>query len=86
MLFSESNTRFLCEVRPDNVEAFEAALAEIDHALVGEVLDVPMLQIVGIPTPCSSGNPGNPAELAAATVIETDLATLKEAWQAPLRW
>jgi phosphoribosylformylglycinamidine synthase len=37
LLFSESNTRFLCEVQPKNSAAFEAALAEIPHARIGEV-------------------------------------------------
>ena len=46
-LFSESNTRFLCEVRPENAAAFEAALAGIPHARIGEVTDNGKLEICG---------------------------------------
>jgi hypothetical protein len=38
LLFSESNTRFLCEVRPENA-AVPVALATIPHARLGEVTD-----------------------------------------------
>jgi phosphoribosylformylglycinamidine synthase len=37
LLFSESNTRFLCEVTPENASAFEAALGKIPHAKIGDV-------------------------------------------------
>ena len=43
-LFSESNTRFLCEVRPEQVATFEAALGEVPCARIGEVLDVNRLR------------------------------------------
>ena len=46
-MFSESNTRFLCEVRPGNAAAFEAALAGIPHAKIGEVVDNGKLEIRG---------------------------------------
>lgn len=45
-LFSESNTRFLCEVRPERVAAFEAALGETPCARIGEVLDANRLEIL----------------------------------------
>ncbi len=45
LLFSESNTRFLCEVRPADAEAFEQALAGVPHARVGEVTDDRRFQI-----------------------------------------
>ena len=69
-LFSESNTRFLCEVLAENVAAFEAAIAGTAHG---------------------ADRPGNEdnrfvIHFADATVVECDLATLKEAWQKPLRW
>jgi phosphoribosylformylglycinamidine synthase len=86
LLFSESNTRFLCEVRPEDQQAFEQALAEVPHALVGEVVATAQLQIVGLPAPTPGVDPGDPMELAAPLVIDADLARLKEAWQAPLRW
>ena len=46
LLFSESNTRFLCEVRPDAAAAFESALGEVPHARIGEVIDNGKLAIV----------------------------------------
>ena len=70
LLFSESNTRFLCEVRPDNAGAFEAALADVPHARIGQVTDNGKLTILD----------------EASTLVESDLKTLKEAWQKPLRW
>jgi phosphoribosylformylglycinamidine synthase len=69
-LFSESNTRFLCEVRAENSAAFEAAIAGAAHARIGQVTEADRLVIRN----------------AAATVVESDLASLKEAWQKPLRW
>ena len=70
LLFSESNSRFLCEVRKENAAAFEAALAQVPHAQIGEVTQSARLEI-------RSGN--QPA-------ISADIADLKEAWQSPLRW
>ncbi len=69
-LFSESNTRFLCEVRPENAAAFEAAIAGATTARIGQVTDGDRLTIR------SSGK----------TVVDCDSAALKEAWQKPLRW
>ena len=81
LLFSESNTRFLVEVQPEKAEAFEAALAEVPHAMVGEVVDTGKLEILGLPTSIPDED-----EPAIPLVIDADLATLKEAWQKPLRW
>jgi phosphoribosylformylglycinamidine synthase len=47
LLFAESNTRFLCEVRPGRAADFEAALAGVPHARVGEVLPSGKLEILG---------------------------------------
>jgi phosphoribosylformylglycinamidine synthase subunit PurSL len=69
-LFSESNTRFLCEVPPEKADAFEALLSGVPHACIGKVTDSGKLEI--------SAN--------GAAVISTDIATMKEAWQKPLRW
>jgi phosphoribosylformylglycinamidine synthase II len=71
LLFSESNTRFLCEVAPTNAAAFEAALAGVPLARIGEVAAGERLEILG-----SSG----------AKLIDGSIAELKEAWQKPLRW
>ena len=69
-LFSESNTRFLCEVRPEHAAAFEAAVAGAAYTRIGQVTESDRLIV-------RSGD---------ANVIESDLAALKEAWQKPLRW
>jgi phosphoribosylformylglycinamidine synthase len=70
LLFSESNTRFLCEVRPANAAAFEATLSGVPHARVGEVSASGKLDIL------ADNNP----------IVSADISALKEAWQKPLRW
>jgi phosphoribosylformylglycinamidine (FGAM) synthase-like enzyme/phosphoribosylformylglycinamidine (FGAM) synthase PurS component len=45
LLFSESNTRFLCEVTPDKAPEFEKAMSGIPHAKIGEVIAEPTLEI-----------------------------------------
>ena len=45
LLFSESNTRFLCEVTPENTAAFETAMAGISCSRIGEVVDCTTLEI-----------------------------------------
>ncbi len=86
LLFSESNTRFLCEVRPEHAGAFETALADVPWALVGEVADSGKLEIVGVPGPIADDEGSTPTEIGAPLVIEAELKTLKEAWQKPLDW
>ena len=66
-----ANSRFVCEVPSHDILLFEAALADIPHARIGEVTDSPRLTITAAD---------------GSTLIDQDLATLKEAWQAPLRW
>jgi phosphoribosylformylglycinamidine synthase len=77
LLFSESNTRFLCEVRPEHAAAFESILRADSGAgravpaqAIGEVVATDRLCI----------RHGNTA------VIDADIHALKEAWQKPLRW
>jgi phosphoribosylformylglycinamidine synthase len=70
LLFSESNTRFVCEVPPGSAAAFEQALAGVPLARVGEVVVGDRLQIA----------------LDGRRVVDAPLALLKETWQAPLRW
>jgi phosphoribosylformylglycinamidine synthase subunit PurSL len=84
LLFAESNTRFLCEVRPARAGDFESALAGIPHARIGEVAQTGRLEIYGIPAPVWQGE-ATP-EIQSPLVISADLAALKEAWQKPLRW
>ena len=71
ILFSESNTRFLVEVAPKDKKDFESALAGIDTAEIGRVMNDKKLEVRG----------GN-----GKIVLSADIAELKEAWQKPLRW
>jgi hypothetical protein len=61
-------------------------MENIPCALVGEVVPGGQLQIVGLPAPTPGMEPSDPPELSAPLVIDAELAKLKEAWQAPLRW
>ena len=47
LLFSETHSRFVATVRPENQAAFEAALAGVPAALVGRVIAEPELRIAG---------------------------------------
>jgi phosphoribosylformylglycinamidine synthase len=69
-LFSESNTRFVGEVPPEVAADFEKTLAGIPLARIGEVTSTGRVTIA----------------LDGQTMIDADIRTLKEAWQAPLRW
>ena len=69
-LFSESNTRFVCEVVPEQAAAFEAAMKGIAHACVGKTTVEGRLRVVE-----SEGG---------AAVVEAELGALKGAWQGAL--
>ena len=84
LLFSESNTRFLCEVPSERSAEFVAALGDIPNALVGEVLDEQRLEVVGLLEP--AGSDKDDATATAPVVIDADLKDLKSAWQEPLDW
>ncbi len=71
VLFSESNTRFLVEVSPENGSAFESAMTGVDFAAIGLVKEGESLEVFG---------------LSGRGVVSIPLAELKEAWQRPLRW
>jgi phosphoribosylformylglycinamidine synthase II len=71
ILFSESNTRFLVEVAPEDAKRFEEAMGENICAAIGAFTKDDRLQIYGI---------------KGEKVVSTPLAELKEAWQKPLRW
>ena len=71
VLFSESNTRFLVEVSPENRSAFESAMIGVDFAAIGRVKEGGNLEVFG---------------LSGRVVVSIPLAELKEAWQRPLRW
>ncbi len=71
MLFAESNTRFIVEIEPQNAQAFEAAMTnEIDCIFIGTVTEEAKLEI----------------KCAHNLVIDSDLETLKSAWQGTLDW
>ena len=70
-LFSESTTRFLVEVRPENAAAFEACFGGLPIIRVGVTVSEPRLRVAG----------SNKEWL-----IWVKLNELKEAWQKPLRW
>jgi phosphoribosylformylglycinamidine synthase subunit PurSL len=69
-LFSESNSRFLCEVSPERAADFERLMRSVAHARIGDVTAESRLVM-------SSGN---------RDVIDADIWKLKEAWQATFRW
>jgi phosphoribosylformylglycinamidine synthase len=68
-LFSESNSRFVCEVSPEHQAAFEREFARLPVAAIGAVADNEQLIFVDNGT----------------TVLTGNLSELKEAWQAKLR-
>jgi len=76
-LFSESNSRFLCEVPVGQHRAFERTLEGVPHAQIGEVTDSDRVQI---------GGPWEHDGDEPPLLIDISLSDLKEAWQSPLRW
>src|SRR5262249_53001585 len=72
LLFSETNTRFLCEVPAGQEAAFESCLAGIPASCIGIVRDHRRLRIaLGFFHP--------------KWLIDVSVSDLKEAWQATLR-
>ncbi|MEE8414132.1 MAG: phosphoribosylformylglycinamidine synthase subunit PurL [Dehalococcoidales bacterium] len=71
ILFSESNSRFLIEVPPENKDEFEKMMAGTSFAAIGEVTGADSLEVYG---------------LNQQRIIDAPLSELKEAWQKPLRW
>jgi phosphoribosylformylglycinamidine synthase len=69
-LFSESNSRLLCEVPADREQDFRRILADVPCAKLGRVTDGGKLLV----------------RSAEATLIREAISELKEAWQSPLRW
>jgi phosphoribosylformylglycinamidine (FGAM) synthase-like enzyme len=70
-LFSESTTRFVVEVKPENAAAMQELFAGLPLTPLGRTVKEPRLRIVGA---------------KGEWVVWTNLAELKEAWQKPLRW
>jgi phosphoribosylformylglycinamidine synthase len=66
LLFSESNGRFIVEVRPENAQAFEALLAAVPCQQAGRVLETPSVEML------YEGN----------AVVQAEVETLRRAWHA----
>jgi phosphoribosylformylglycinamidine synthase II len=71
VLFSESNTRFLVEVAPEDRQQFEGMMTGVDFAAIGQVTNKGELEVYG---------------LNGELVLSALIGELKEAWQRPLRW
>ena len=70
LLFSESNTRFLCEVRPADAAAFQQILDGVALACIGQVTAPPLFEVY------YRGKP----------LIRLEVDELIKAWQSPLDW
>ncbi len=71
VLFSESNSRFVVEVKPENKKCFEALLKGVPHGVIGNVEESPEFVVYGVNDDiCINGY----------------IEQLKEAWQSPLRF
>ncbi|MCM8790067.1 MAG: AIR synthase-related protein, partial [Candidatus Omnitrophica bacterium] len=71
VLFSESNSRFIVEVKKDNQKKFEKTLKNISFGLIGCLSAKKEFKVYG---------------LDGKICIKADITELKEAWQKPLRW
>ena len=69
LLFSESNSRFIIEVSPKNVERVSEYLNDVPFAVVGETRADARLVVRG----------------TRGTLVDEDIFALKNAWQAPLK-
>jgi phosphoribosylformylglycinamidine synthase II len=72
VLFSESNTRFLCEVASEHADSFERKLDGIPHACIGRTQSDQRLVIV--------------EQSKGPAIINSELDVLKSAWKKPLAW
>jgi phosphoribosylformylglycinamidine synthase len=71
-LFAESSTRFVVEVSPEKVQAFQDCLGgDVPLTFIGQTCKEERLRIAG-----ADGE----------WIVWLSLAELKEAWQKPLRW
>ncbi|MEW6026161.1 MAG: phosphoribosylformylglycinamidine synthase subunit PurL [Planctomycetota bacterium] len=81
ILFSESNSRFLVEVRPEHKADFENTLAGCSYGLIGRTVKQKKLIIKGV-----VGHVSGRSAAADKIIITEDLSVLKESWQKPFRW
>ena len=77
LLFSESNSRFLCEVPPDNRDEFEQAFSGLPYTCIGNVTEDPSLVFV---------HHAEQGETTANIACRDTIASLKHSWQKPLNW
>ncbi len=70
-LFSESNSRYVVEVEPENYDAFVKLMLNLPFGQIGKVIEEKTLII--------KAEDGK-------KVIEADIDSLKQAWQKPLDW
>lgn len=71
VLFSESNSRFLAEVAPENKDRFEKIMANTGFAIIGEVTSADTLKIYG---------------LGGGEITSLSVSRLKDAFKSPLNW
>jgi phosphoribosylformylglycinamidine synthase len=70
-LFSESNSRYIIEVKPENYDAFAKLMLNLPFGQIGRVTEKKLLIIKA-----QNGK----------TIIELDLDTMKQAWQKTFDW
>ncbi|MHC4628352.1 MAG: hypothetical protein ACYTDV_15350, partial [Planctomycetota bacterium] len=70
-LFSESNSRYVVEVEPERFDAFAKLMVGVPFGQIGRVTAEQTLVV--------RAEDGQ-------TVVETDIAVLKQAWQKPFDW
>ncbi len=71
ILFSESNSRFLIEVGPENRKEFEKSLSGNCLALIGKSTKKKVFRVFGL-----KGKP----------IITSDIFSLKKSWQEAIKW
>ncbi len=70
LLFSESNGRFIVEVRPEDAQAFEALLVGIPWGRIGTVLEAPQVEMT----------------YRGESVVQAEVQALRKAWQCGLKF
>ncbi len=71
ILFSESNGRFVVEIEKNKKKEFEKILEGVPLSCIGHTVQEAHLTVTGIDN---------------SIVLNCDLASLKQAWQSPLKW
>ncbi len=71
ILFSQSNSRFLCEVVPEKAAEFEKLLYGTEFGCIGSIEDTGKLKITGT---------------TGEEIMNEPVSNLKRAWQEPLKW